>query len=138
MANVIFVPDAAELTYFKSWAGPIGRAFRRLERETVWRQKQLAHKKTGALAASVTSKHGKATNGLVFDAGSWTVSYAIIHELGSKPHLIVPKNAPALVFFWPKAGKVVALKSVKHPGTRPYHFLTEGLEAAMRMWERGS
>ena len=37
-------------------------------------------------------------------------------ESGSKPHLIVARNAPALVFFWEKLGRVVAFKSVNHPG----------------------
>lgn len=137
MADFTFIPDKAAIEFFKSWAGPLGRSFGRLERETVWRQKQLAHKKTGVLAASLTSKRGKMSTGLSFTAGSWTVSYTAVHELGSKPHVILPKNASALVFFWPKAGKVVHFKGVHHPGTRPYRFLTEGMERAMDMWERG-
>lgn len=136
-ASVDFVPDLPAIAYFRSWQGTLGQSFGRLERETVWRQKQLAHKKTGALAASITSKRGGTAQGLSFDAGSWTIGYAMIHEVGSRPHLILPKQSPVLVFFWPVVGRTVFLKAVHHPGTKGYHYLTEGLAAAMRMWERG-
>lgn len=138
MAEVWFVPDKPALALFKSWGGTLGQAFGRLERETVFRQKNAAHVKSGKLAASVTSKRRTLGSGLVFEAGSWTVVYAATHELGSKPHKIYPKKAGgSLAFFWPKVGKPVVLKSVSHPGTRPYHFLTTGMERAMNMWERG-
>lgn len=50
--------------------------------------------------------------------GLWT------HE-GTEPHLI--EGNPLLVFYWPKAGKVVALRRVNHPGTRPNRWLVESL-----------
>lgn len=140
MPAVHVVIDVPRLGWFRGWNGPVGQSFKRLERETVWRQRQRAGVKTGALRASLKSKHGRADSlgNLSFDAGSWTVSYAIIHELGSKPHIILPKNPNGkLVFFWPKVGRVVAFKSVQHPGTPAYRFLTEGMAAAVRMWERG-
>lgn len=137
MAKVTFVPDLAAIEFFKSWNGTLGRTFARLEKETVFRQKRAAHKKTGTLAASVKSKRRTLKDGLQFDSGSWTVDYAATHELGSKPHKIVAKNAGALYFFWPVVGKNVAFKSVNHPGTPAYRFLTLGLERALGMWERG-
>lgn len=136
--EVLVVIDEPELLRFRSWEGELGRAFGRLELETTWRAKQNAHKKTGKLAASITSKRKTYTNGnLGFEVGSWTVKYAAIHELGSKPHIIAAKKAPALVFFWPKVGHWVAFKSVHHPGTKGYHYLENALEAALRIWERG-
>ena len=140
MASVTVIMDYPRVDWFRGWSGPIGQSFRRLEKETVWRQRQRAGVKTGALRTSVTSRrHRAGANGnLSFDAGSWTVHYAIIHELGSKPHIILPKNPTGkLVFFWPKVGRVVSFKAVQHPGTPAYRFLNEGLESAMRAWERG-
>lgn len=136
--TVHFVPDTLALNHFRSWNGTLGQAFGRLEKETVWRQRELAGKRTGKLKAGVTSKRSNTVKGnLAFDAGVWTVSYARIHEEGSRPHVIRAKNAVSLTFFWPKVGRVVHYKSVQHPGTRPYRFLTRGAEAAMRMWGRG-
>lgn len=137
MAEVEFVPDRAKLELFKSWGGELGRSFGRLERETVWRQRQNVGVKTGALKESITSKRKTYKGGLGFEAGSWTIKYAAVHELGSKPHKIVAKNAPALSFFWPKVGKQVAFKSVNHPGTPAYRWAELGMERAMRMWLRG-
>lgn len=137
MADVEFVPDRAKIALFKSWQGTLGLAFARLEKETVWRQKQAAGVKTGALRASIESRRKHYATGLGFEAGSWTVKYAAVHELGSRPHPITPKKAGGtLVFFWPKAGRVVHFKSVMHPGTDPYYFASLGLERALRMWDR--
>lgn len=47
-----------------------------------------------------------------------------VHE-GTPAHLI--QGNPLLVFYWPKAGKVVALRRVNHPGTRPHRWLVESL-----------
>lgn len=138
MPTVEFVPDKAAIKRFRSWQGTLGRTFGRLERETVWRQKLAANVRTGNLRSSITSKRRKYAGGnLGFDAGSWTVSYAAVHELGSKPHVIEAKNAPYLAFYWPKVGSFVAFKSVSHPGTRPYRFASLGMERAMKMWQRG-
>jgi len=48
-----------------------------------------------------------------------TASYAPYVEFGTKPHVILPKNAKAL--FWPGAEHPVA--SVNHPGTKPNPFM---------------
>lgn len=137
MATVTVEMDKAAMAEFVGWGGPLGRSFERLAKETVFRQKALMNVRTGAARASLTYVKGHHAQGLQFDAGSWTVNYARILEEGSKPHEIHAKNAPKLVFFWPKVGKVVAFQSVRHPGTKPYRPLERGLEAAMQMWERG-
>jgi phage gpG-like protein len=48
------------------------------------------------------------------------VNYAAIHELGgiTRPHPIVAKNRPYLVFWWDRIGKWMKIKSVHHPGSR--------------------
>lgn len=52
---------------------------------------------------------------------------ALIHHEGTQPHVIRPRNAKLLVFYWPKAGRVVYREKVNHPGTRPNRFLTNAL-----------
>ncbi len=50
---------------------------------------------------------------------------ALLHHEGTPPHTIT--GNPRLVFFWPKAGKVVSFPKVDHPGTSPNHYLTDSL-----------
>jgi hypothetical protein len=56
---------------------------------------------------------------------------ARLHHDGTRPHVIVPRNAPYLVFFSQRAGKVVFAKRVMHPGTKPNHYLTDNLHLAL-------
>lgn len=49
--------------------------------------------------------------------------YAMAIHDGSKPHPIVAKRAPYLVFFWAKVGHWMRIKTVNHPGTKPRPFL---------------
>jgi phage gpG-like protein len=49
------------------------------------------------------------------------VEYAAAVELGTKPHIIEPKNAEALKF--EIGGKTVFAKRVNHPGTQAHPFL---------------
>lgn len=81
---------------------------------------QVLNRKSGALARSINHRVVSAVNSItayVFSAGD--VKYAAIHEYGGKtsPHLILPKNAHRLFFYWKKLGKNVRLKQVNHPGS---------------------
>lgn len=63
-------------------------------------------------------------------AGGRDAPYAIpVHE-GSRPHIIRARRAPMLRFFWEKAGRNVAFRSVNHPGVAPRPFLRN---AALRV-----
>lgn len=52
---------------------------------------------------------------------------AYLHHEGTVPHVIQARRRPMLVFYWPKVGRVVAFKSVNHPGTDPNRYLTDAL-----------
>lgn len=52
---------------------------------------------------------------------------ALIHHEGTHPHVIAARRRPLLVFYWPKVGRVVAMRSVNHPGTSPNRYLTDAL-----------
>lgn len=134
-ADVVVEIDDTELAVFTGWSGPVGRAVERLAKETVFRQKAMANKKSGAMVAGMHYKKGQWSRGIQFDAGS-PVTYAAANDQGAKPHTIKAKNAPYLVFFWPKVGRVVHFKSVSHPGNKPYSWAMRGLERALGMWER--
>lgn len=71
--------------------------------------------------------------------GPWGVSaivgsedrIALWHHEGTVPHRIVPRRRGGfLVFYWPRAGRVVFSRGVNHPGTQPNRFLTNALPAA--------
>lgn len=57
-------------------------------------------------------------------------------EYGTSPHPILPVNARALAFYWPKAGgmygtSLVFFKRVQHPGFTAYGFMSNSM-AEMR------
>lgn len=49
-------------------------------------------------------------------------------ESGSVPHDIEAVNAPMLVFFWEKMGRVVAFKKVHHPGFPGRSYMQSSLD----------
>lgn len=134
-ADVVVEIDDAALAVFQGWEGPVGRSVERLARDTVFFQKVFGAKKTGAMVAGMHYTKGKWSRGIQFEAGS-DVSYAAANDQGAKPHVIKAKNAPYLVFFWPKVGRVVAFKSVNHPGNKAYGWAMKGLQRALNGWER--
>ena len=56
--------------------------------------------------------------------------YALYHHEGTRPHTIRARRSRRLVFFWPKAARVMFLPRVRHPGTRPNRYLTDALREA--------
>lgn len=56
---------------------------------------------------------------------------ALIHHEGSKPHVIVPHTAKALVFIPRGSNTTVFTKRVHHPGTKPSKYLTDNLHLAI-------
>lgn len=59
--------------------------------------------------------------------------YGLYVEKGTRPHEIVARNAPALVFYWEKLGRWVSFRRVWHPGTRPYWFLRTANQSAYEL-----
>lgn len=59
----------------------------------------------------------------VLRVGSLDVNYASDVELGTPPHVILPRNKKAL--YWPGADHPVA--RVNHPGTEPQPYLRPAL-----------
>lgn len=136
MADVTVVLHVGEINLMKSWEGDIGRSITRLANETVFRQRNFANIKTGHMVGLMHYDKKNYARGIGFLAGS-SARYTLYVDQGTMPHKITPKKPGGrLVFFWPKVGAVVHLKSVMHPGTRKYDFLTKGLRRALGVWER--
>jgi hypothetical protein len=79
----------------------------------------LVHKRTGRLRDSLRAEcHDK-----VLRVGSLDCNYATDVEMGTAPHVILPRNKKAL--HWPGADHPVA--RVNHPGTAPMPYLRPSL-----------
>jgi hypothetical protein len=69
-----------------------------------------------------------------------TAPHAVYQSEGTRPHIIRARNASALVFYWPKVGRVVAFKQVSHPGTKPNRWFRSAVEefpeVIERLWRR--
>lgn len=77
------------------------------------------HKKSGRLRDSLRAEcHDK-----VLRVGSLDCNYATDLEMGTSPHVILPRNKKAL--YWPGADHPVA--KVNHPGTAPAPYLRPAL-----------
>lgn len=84
-------------------------------------------RRPGTLRDSIVSRIKTDRGNVVVEVGSED-PIALWHHEGTIPHVIRASRAPRLVFFWPKAGRVVAFKQVNHPGTRPNRFLLNALK----------
>ncbi|GGW15751.1 hypothetical protein GCM10018980_51850 [Streptomyces capoamus] len=81
--------------------------------------RDYVHKRTGRLRDSLRREvHDK-----VLRVGSLDCNYATDVELGTAPHVILPRNKKAL--HWPGADHPVA--RVNHPGTAPHPYLRPAL-----------
>jgi hypothetical protein len=81
----------------------------------------------GTLRDSIVKRFHVTDDGVVVEVGSED-PIALIHHEGTEPHTITASRAPMLVFWSERAGSVIAVKSVQHPGTQPNRFLTQALE----------
>lgn len=83
-------------------------------------------RRPGTLRDSIVKRVAWDNEGVVILVGS-DDPIALYHHEGTQPHPIEPKDAEFLVFYWPVTGRVMYLKRVQHPGTRPNRFLTNAL-----------
>jgi hypothetical protein len=82
--------------------------------------------KTGALRNSIkVVYHKPSVTGQEMKIGS-SVSYALLHHEGSRPHQIRPRPGNKLIKFQGRGG-VVFTNLVNHPGTKPNRFLSDQL-----------
>lgn len=76
------------------------------------------HRKTGATQAATSVRlESVAASSLTWVAKAETPQARYVND-GTQPHEIHALNAPFLVFFWERLGRVVRFRSVQHPGYR--------------------
>lgn len=83
-------------------------------------------RRPGTLRDSIVKRFQVTSDGVVVTVGSED-PIALIHHEGTEPHTITARNAPTLVFWSERAGAVISVRQVQHPGTQPNRFLTEAL-----------
>jgi hypothetical protein len=89
--------------------------------------------RSGADSLKVTSQHKliRSAKGTVLRIFS-NKKHAPFVEYGTKPHVILPRNAKFLRFVV-RGGGVVFARKVNHPGTRGFRFLHKAHSAAYRI-----
>lgn len=92
--------------------------------------KTLVGKRTGRLAASIGVSYNRTSMGPEFEVGS-SLSIALLHHNGTRPHIIVAKP-PGILRFRGSRGTMVYKRAVKHPGTRPNPYLSTALKITMK------
>lgn len=121
-AGVTFDPQAlAEL--LRGPKGPVTRHAIVLGEKVRQRAKQRVGVKTGRLQRSIVKRVTARPSGPVVLVGS-DVPYAKHHHNGTRPHVIVPRQAGGVLVF-EVDGTRVFTRRVNHPGTRPNRFLTD-------------
>lgn len=104
--------------------------------KTVAEAQKLVHRKTGHLQRSIMPGQITATNAKV----EARTPYAASLELGSKPHIIRPKNKKALAWGGPRrlTGRLASggtpthfAMLVHHPGNKPFPYLIPGAKKAV-------
>lgn len=131
VAEVVFVLNRPVYEHFIGFQGPVGRDFERRNRTLVFRAKQTAGVDTGELRGDIrVLTRRKTRSGLSAEIGS-RVQHAMVHHVGSRPHIIRPRRPGGVLRF--TVGGIVYFRSfVRHPGTRPNYFLSSWL----REWVR--
>lgn len=84
--------------------------------------RNLATKKTGQMAGSITSTVGTSGASWSVHSGHWAYQ-----EFGTRPHFI----GGSVSFFWDRAGRrwVPGSNTIHHPGNRAVHFMRDSFDA---------
>lgn len=101
------------------------RELREASRQVVNRAKVLAPVRTGRLRSSIRAEPPRFFSLRASVKVGSDLEYAGFVNDGTRPHRIVARNAQVLRFR--VGGRLVFVKAVNHPGTRPRPFLDRAL-----------
>lgn len=113
--------------YLNNPDGEVGRFLKKRGRLILALAKRQVGVKTGKLKQSINMSHYRASRGQELRIGS-SLSYALMHHEGTRPHIITPREAGILRFS--SGGRVIYTHKVDHPGTRPNRYLSDQLWVA--------
>lgn len=125
---VIFKPNKQMDFMLQNQYGLVGRYIARKGREITLAAKRQVGVSTGQLQKSIHMRHRRDGAGQFIEVGS-TVSHALVHHEGARPHIIVANRAQSLRFT--SGGRVIYTRQVAHPGTRPNRYLKDNLYLAI-------
>jgi hypothetical protein len=121
-------------------AGTLRKLPAGLEKSTILKMSQVAydqaqkgaarHSKTGALFQSLYNRAIPTGREVGHDPAR--APHAIFVQLGTKPHVIMPRNKKALR--WASGGKFFFAGKVNHPGYRGDAYMIEAASAAVRQF----
>jgi len=112
--------------WLRSPSGPVVRELLVAGDLVKAKAKTLVGIDTGKLRDSIVKRMTQTPKGPETLVGS-PAEYALWHHEGTDPHVIrAKKPGGVLTFMW--KGKRVFFASVRHPGTKPNHFLTDALD----------
>lgn len=119
----------------RSPRGTVGRHLGRIGGYVTREAKSLAdqrlERRTGEYAAGFRTTTPRLAGRELRTTVTNSSGHATFIERGTRPHVILPRNGPYLVFT-AKSGAVVFARRVNHPGTRPYRILEDALRIGMR------
>jgi phage gpG-like protein len=125
-----FVPNRAEMEELtKSPRGLVGKDLERRAKLVQRGAQTTVGVRTGRLKKSLSVRLAPSARGIEATVGS-SVSYALMHHEGTKPHVIMPTRRKALKFVY--GGRTTYAASVHHPGTRQNPYLTRWLREAVK------
>lgn len=130
MAKVVIHHGQAQLTALRFSRKKVEAALRDVEVNAKIRAAHGPYA-TGYLASTITRHMYTTPTGVRGRVGS-DLSYAGVAERGARAHIIRPRVAKALHFYWRKVGATVTLAKVNHPGMKGKGYLRESLIQASR------
>lgn len=104
--------------------GDVGKYLRKRGLVIVAAAKRQVGVDTGRLRDSIKSIHLRDSRSQFLLIGS-KEPHALMHHDGTKPHTIVPREAPMLRFT--SGSRIIYTREVQHPGTRPNRYLSDQL-----------
>lgn len=107
----------------------MGRALRSYERGVTHDIKSVFKEKAGGAWWPIQSRIAEKNRG----ARDRRALILTVTVKRTRPHVIVAKNAPSLVFFWERENRMFSGPRVNHPGsTPPVKLILSGVEKAGR------
>lgn len=148
MADVLWVWNEPEVFYtLKAFEGPVGLHIAKLARQVTRTSKRYANvspagdieagRPPGYMRAKIRWDRGRDVIGVYADISSPARTpdgdpYAYFMEVGTRAHIIRPRNPNGWLRWFGSDGRVHFARVVHHPGTRPYAYLRRALGTLRR------
>jgi len=102
MARLSLFPSELNKLYFDR-QGPVQQHLSRMAQDTAAGARRLVRRDTGQLAGSIEVRYDAADRAWVVGSN---LAYAAAQHEGARPHIIRPRNAASLHFFWANQGGI--------------------------------